>query len=93
MERIIVHSDMNSFYASVEQAEDPSLRGKPVVVAGKEELRHGIVLTKSIEAKRYGIKTGEALWQARAKCPGLIVLPPRYRLYRRYSEMARAIYY
>ena len=93
MDRIILHSDMNSFYASVEQAEDPSLRGKPVVVAGKEELRHGIVLTKSIEAKRYGIKTAEALWQARAKCPDLIVLPPNYRLYRRYSEMARNIYY
>ena len=93
MERIILHSDMNSFYASVEQAEQPDLRGKPVVVAGKEELRHGIVLTKSIEAKKYGIKTAEALWQARAKCPNLIVLPPRYKLYRRYSEMARAIYY
>ena len=93
MNRVILHSDMNSFYASVEQAEDPSLRGKPVVVAGKEELRHGIVLTKSIEAKRYGIQTAEALWQARAKCPDLIVLPPRYRLYRHYSEMARAIYY
>ena len=93
MDRVIVHSDMNSFYASVEQAENPQLRGKPVVVAGKEELRHGIVLTKSIEAKKYGIKTAEALWQARAKCPDLIVLPPNYRLYRRYSEMARAIYY
>ncbi|MBR3182082.1 MAG: DNA polymerase IV [Eggerthellaceae bacterium] len=93
MDRVILHSDMNSFYASVEQAEQPDLRGKPVVVAGKEELRHGIVLTKSIEAKRYGIKTAEALWEARAKCPNLIVLPPRYKLYRRYSEMARAIYY
>ena len=93
MDRIILHSDMNSFYASVEQAEHPELRGKPVVVAGKEELRHGIVLTKSIEAKKYGIKTAEALWQARAKCPDLIVLPPHYKLYRRYSEMARAIYY
>ena len=93
VDRVILHSDMNSFYASVEQAEQPELRGKPVVVAGKEELRHGIVLTKSIEAKRYGIKTAEALWQARAKCPDLIVLPPRYKLYRRYSEMARAIYY
>ena len=93
MDRVIFHSDMNSFYASVEQAENPQLRGKPVVVAGKEELRHGIVLTKSIEAKKYGIKTAEALWQARAKCPGLIVVPPHYRLYRRYSEMARAIYY
>ena len=84
---------MNSFYASVEQAERPELRGKPVVVAGKEELRHGIVLTKSAEAKRYGIKTAEALWQARAKCPDLIVLPPRYKLYRTYSEIAREIYY
>ena len=93
MDRVILHSDMNSFYASVEQAENPRLRGKPVVVAGKEELRHGIVLTKSVEAKKYGIKTAEALWQARAKCPDLIVLPPNYRLYRRYSEMARAIYY
>ena len=93
MDRVILHSDMNSFYASVEQAENPSLRGKPVVVAGKEELRHGIVLTKSIEAKKYGIQTAEALWQARAKCPDLIVLPPHYKLYRRYSEMARAIYY
>ena len=93
MDRIIMHSDMNSFYASVEQAEQPWLRGKPVVVAGKEELRHGIVLTKSIEAKKYGIKTAEALWQARAKCPDLIVLPPRYKLYRRYSQMARSIYY
>lgn len=93
MDRVILHSDMNSFYASVEQAENPALRGKPVVVAGKEELRHGIVLTKSVEAKKYGIKTAEALWQARAKCPDLIVLPPRYKLYRRYSEMARAIYY
>ena len=92
-DRVILHSDMNSFYASVEQAERPELRGKPVVVAGKEELRHGIVLTKSIEAKRYGIKTAEALWQARQKCPDLIVLPPRYKLYRRYSELARAIYY
>lgn len=93
VDRIIFHSDMNSFYASVEQAEQPELRGKPVVVAGKEELRHGIVLTKSIEAKKYGIKTAEALWEARKKCPDLIVLPPRYKLYRRYSELARAIYY
>ena len=93
MDRIIFHSDMNSFYASVEQAEQPELRGKPLVVAGKEELRHGIVLTKSIEAKKYGIKTAEALWEARKKCPDLIVLPPRYKLYRRYSELARAIYY
>jgi DNA polymerase-4 len=54
--RQILHIDMNSFYASVEQAENPALKGKPVAVAGKEELRHGIILTKSTEAKKYGIK-------------------------------------
>lgn len=92
-DRVILHSDMNSFYASVEQAENPSLHGKPVAVAGKPELRHGIVLTKSVEAKKWGVKTAEPLWQARQKCPNLIVLPPRYRLYQRYSHMARRIYY
>ena len=92
MERIILHSDMNSFYASVEQAQQPELRGRPVVVAGKEELRHGIVLTKSKEAKAYGIKTADTLWEARRKCPDLVVLPPRYGLYRQYSELARDIY-
>ena len=92
-DRIILHSDMNSFYASVEQAENPQLHGKPVVVAGKEELRHGIVLTKSVETKKWGIKTAETLWSARQKCPDLIVLSPRYKLYRRYSELARSIYY
>lgn len=91
--RVVAHVDMNSFYASVEQAENPSLRGKPVAVAGKEELRHGIVLTKSTEAKPYGIKTGEALWEARRKCPGLVVLPPNFKLYQRYSAIARDIYY
>lgn len=93
MERIVLHIDANSFYAGVEQAENPSLKGKPVVVAGKEELRHGIVLTKSIEAKKYGIKTAEALWEARQKCPGLIVLPPDYKLYQRYSRAVRRICY
>lgn len=93
MSRVIAHVDMNSFYAGVEQAENPELRGKPVVVAGKEELRHGIVLTKSTEAKKYGIKTAEALWEARKKCPDLIVLPPNYKLYQQYSSMARDIYY
>lgn len=91
--RVIFHSDMNSFYASVEQAERPELRGLPLVVGGHEELRHGIVLAKSAQAKAAGVKTGEALWEARAKCPGLVVVPPRYEVYQRYSAMARRIYY
>lgn len=92
-DRIVMHSDMNSFYASVEQAEHPELRGKPVAVAGKKELRHGIILTKSKEAKAYGVKTAEAIWEARMKCPDLIVVPPDYKLYQKYSSMARMIYY
>jgi DNA polymerase-4 len=93
LDRIIFHVDMNTFYASVEQCEHPELRGKPIVVGGSEERRHGIVLTKSQEAKKYGIKTAEALWQARQKCPELIVVPPNYRVYQRYSRMARSICY
>lgn len=91
--RVIFHSDMNAFYASVEQADRPELRGRPLVVGGHEELRHGIVLAKSAEAKAAGVKTGEALWEARAKCPGLVVVTPRYGLYQKYSLLARRIYY
>lgn len=91
--RMILHSDMNAFYASVEQAERPELRGLPVVVGGDEESRHGIVLTASYEAKRRGVKTAMALWEARRVCPEAIVVPPRYDLYRRYSHLARKIYY
>lgn len=93
MERIILHGDMNAFYASAEQAERPELRGVPLVVGGHEERRHGIVLAKSASAKAAGVKTGEALWEARAKCPGLVVVPPRYDVYQRYSQIARRIYY
>ena len=91
--RVIFHSDMNAFYASAEQAERPELRGVPLVVGGHEERRHGIVLAKSVQAKAAGIVTGEALWSAREKCPGLVVVPPRYDVYQKYSRLARRIYY
>ena len=91
--RVIFHSDMNAFYASAEQAERPELRGVPLVVGGHEERRHGIVLAKSAQAKAAGIVTGEALWSAREKCPGLVVVPPRYDVYQKYSRLARRIYY
>lgn len=91
-QRVILHSDMNNFYASVECAHRPEMRGKPVVVGGDEELRHGIVLAKNYIAKATGIRTGEALWQARQKCPGLLVLPPNYPLYLKYAKFARQIY-
>ncbi|MBR2078762.1 MAG: DNA polymerase IV, partial [Clostridia bacterium] len=92
MERIIIHSDMNSCYASVECSLNPELRGKPVAVGGSEAHRHGIILAKSEEAKRFGVKTGEALWQAKQKCPDLITLTPNYDRYVRFSKLSRAIY-
>ncbi|OCN03388.1 DNA polymerase IV [Clostridium sp. W14A] len=92
MERVILHSDCNSFYASVECLHRPEIREKPVAVGGDVEQRHGIILTKNQIAKRYHVKTGEALWQAKQKCPDLVIVPPNYELYIRFSQMARRIY-
>ena len=92
MERTILHCDMNNFYASVECMLNPSLRGHPVAVGGDVENRHGIILAKNYEAKRFGIQTGEALWQAKQKCPKLIIVPPHYEEYLKYSRLAHSIY-
>jgi DNA polymerase-4 len=92
MQRVILHSDMNNFYASVECLYNPSLRDKPVAVGGDPEQRHGIVLAKNYIAKRYGVKTGEALWEARQKCPDIIFVPPHFDRYLRFSKMAKEIY-
>lgn len=90
--RTILHSDMNNFYASVECLHRPELRDKPVVVGGDVEARHGIVLAKNMIAKKAGIITGEALWAAKQRCPGLISVPPNFPLYLRYAKLAREIY-
>lgn len=79
-------------YASVELLHHPELRGKPVAVGGDPEARHGIVLTADYTAKRYGVKTGMALWQAKQVCPDITFLPPRMDLYLRFSRMAQEIY-
>lgn len=92
MNRTILHSDCNCFYASVELLHHPELRGKPVAVGGDPEARHGIVLTADYTAKHRGVKTGMALWQARQVCPDIIFLPPRMDLYLRFSRMAQEIY-
>ena len=92
MERTILHCDMNNFYASVECMLNPSLRGHPVAVGGDIENRHGIILAKNYEAKKFGIQTGEALWQAKQKCPKLIIVPPHYEEYLKYSRLAHSIY-
>ena len=92
-DRIILHSDMNSFYASVEMMLNPSLRGKAVAVCGSTEDRHGIVLAKSDLAKKAGVKTGMVNWEARQRCPDLVVVPPQYEQYLKYSKLAHEIYY
>lgn len=92
MERIVIHSDLNNFYASVEKKLNPALAGKPVAVCGSKELRHGIVLAKSEEAKKKGVKTGDTIWQAQKKCPDIVIVPPRFGLYIDYSRRVRAIY-
>ncbi|MEG6569272.1 DNA polymerase IV [Thermoanaerobacterium thermosaccharolyticum] len=83
--RHILHIDMNAFYASCEQSKDKSLKGKPVVVAGDPSKRHGIVLTASYEARKYGIKTGMPNWQARTLCNNAIFLKPDFDRYIQYS--------
>lgn len=91
--RTILHSDMNAFYASVEMMLNPKLRGKAVAVCGSTEERHGIVLAKSELAKKAGVKTGMVNWEARQRCPGLIVVPPQYDQYLKYSKLAHEIYW
>lgn len=92
LERTILHCDLNNFYASVECRNDPSLKGKPVAVCGNTEERHGIVLAKSEEAKRFGIKTGQPLWEAKQLCPELIAVPPHMKEYVKISKQVRSIY-
>ncbi|TKD70393.1 DNA polymerase IV [Pseudalkalibacillus hwajinpoensis] len=83
--RIIFHVDMNSFYASVEAAHNPELRGKPLAIAGNVEERRGIVVTSSYEARKKGVKTTMPVWQAKKLCPELLIMPPNFPLYRQTS--------
>ena len=91
-ERVILHCDLNSFFASVELLDKPALRDVPVAVCGDPKSRHGIILAKNEPAKKMGIKTAETLWQARKKCPALVLLPPHHRLYEEYSLRVNEIY-
>ena len=92
MERVILHCDLNSFYASVELLSKPELRDLPVAVCGDPESRKGIILAKNEPAKAFGVKTAETIWQARQKCPGLILLPPHHGSYREFSRVVNEIY-
>lgn len=92
MKRTILHVDLNNFYASVECLYRPEIRSKPVIVCGDIEARHGIVLAKNYPAKVLGIKTGEAIWEAKQKCPELVMVRADFHKYLQFSRMARKIY-
>ena len=92
MDRVILHCDLNNFYASVEQKAHPEYDGMPLAVCGDPEARHGIVLAKNMLAKAAGVQTGEAIWMSRKKCPGIVFVPPHYDEYVRYSKEIFALY-
>ena len=92
MSRIIIHSDLNNFFASVECLKQPWLSGVPMAVAGDKEKRHGIILAKNIHAAKCGVKTAEPIWSAKSKCPNLICVPPNHNDYMAVSRQVRHIY-
>lgn len=92
MERIILHCDLNNFYASVECMKYPELKDKYVAVSGNAEERHGIILAKNENAKKLGIKTGETIWQAKLKCPDLILLDANFHEYLYISKKVKKLY-
>ena len=91
-DRIIFHCDLNCFFASVELLEKPALQDVPVAVCGDPASRHGIILAKNEPAKQMGVQTAETVWQAKQKCPHLVLLPPHHSLYADYSRRVNAIY-
>lgn len=90
--RTILHSDLNNFYASVECLYHPEFAGRPLVVCGKTEDRHGIVLAKNMIAKKMGVKTGMVLFEAKNLCKDLVMVEARHELYLKYSRAVRKIY-
>ncbi len=90
--RVVLHSDLNNFFASVECKRRPDLSGFPIAVCGSKKDRHGIVLAKNMLAKRCGVKTGQAIWQAKELCRDLCVVSPDYDEYLKYSRAVKAIY-
>ena len=91
-ERVILHSDLNNFFASVEIARNPALAGKPLIVCGDPKERHGIVLAKNEEAKKLGIKTAETVYSALKKCPDLQMVGSHFHDYSAYSKKVMEIY-
>lgn len=92
MDRTILHCDCNSYYASVESIGRPDLKAVPMAVCGDPESRHGIILAKNEPAKKYGVVTAETVWQAKRKCPGLLLLPAHHARYEEVSAQINALY-
>ncbi len=92
MDRVILHSDLNSFFASVEAVLNPSLSDYPMAVCGDPDKRHGIILAKNEKAKKFGVATAETIWAAKQKCPALVLVPPHHELYEKYSREVNEIY-
>jgi DNA polymerase IV len=91
-DRTILHCDLNGFYASVESLYKPELRQVPMAVAGNVENRHGIILAKNELAKAYGVTTAETVWQAKRKCPELVLVEPHHDRYAKYSKIVNKLY-
>lgn len=83
--RVILHIDMNSFYASVEVAHNSTLKGKPLAIAGNAKERRGVIVTCSYEARAYGVRATMPVWEAMKKCPNLILMEPNFDRYREAS--------
>lgn len=92
MDRVILHCDCNSFFASVETVLNPALCAGPMAVCGDPAARHGIILAKNEAAKAFGVQTAETIWQAKRKCPDLTLVPPHHEEYRRFSARVNEIY-
>lgn len=92
MERVVLHCDLNNFYASCECLINPSLSGKPVAVGGREEERHGVVVAANYEAKKFGVKCGVTTFQAKKLCPEIVICQPKFEIYNKFSCRVRKIY-
>lgn len=92
MDKLILHCDLNNFYASVETLLHPELKETPLAVSGNPEKRHGVILAKNELAKKFGIKTGDVIWEAKRKCPDLVLLPPHFDKYMEYSRRVFELY-
>ena len=91
-DRVILHCDMNGFYAAVELLQRPDLKDRPMAVSGDPDSRHGIILAKNQLAKEYGVVTAETIWQAKKKCPQLVLVRPHMEKYRHYCGLINEIY-